>query len=202
MNTLSLALRRRDALTLLITGLLLALLLLSGLAPSDLGVAGPTTVVGGATALQERCDLDTPCATGIAAPTHAWCELTTACATDTGTALATADEPPGVDTLIANVLCDLNSPCAPDPIAAWNRLCDLNTPCLPGEAANGSAPGQQGVVQLDPAADTSGLAQWDTFDFERWVQARLYAIEVRDSGAGTTDGDGGPCRAPGRSCDR
>ena len=33
-------------------------------------------------------------------------------------------------------------------------------------------------------------------------QAQLYAIEVRDNGAGTTDGDGGPCRTPGRSCDR
>ncbi len=33
-------------------------------------------------------------------------------------------------------------------------------------------------------------------------QAELYAIEVRDNGAGTTEGDGGPCREPGRSCDR
>ena len=33
-------------------------------------------------------------------------------------------------------------------------------------------------------------------------QAELYAIEVRDNGAGTTGGDSGSCREPGRSCDR
>ena len=33
-------------------------------------------------------------------------------------------------------------------------------------------------------------------------QAELYAIEVRDNGAGTTSGDSGPCRSPGASCDR
>ncbi len=184
-STVGLALHRRDALAILVTGLLLALLVLSGVASGEPRVAQPTNVAGSATAPHGRCDPDTPCATAIAVA-----------------ARVTTDRPLGVDARIAHVLCDLNSPCAPDLIAAWNRLCDLNTPCLPGEAANGSAPGQQGVVQLHPAADTSGLAQWDTFDFERWVQARLYAIEVRDNGAGTTDGDGGPCRVPGRSCDR
>ena len=33
-------------------------------------------------------------------------------------------------------------------------------------------------------------------------QAELYAIEVRDNGAGTTSGDGGPCHVPGRPCNR
>jgi hypothetical protein len=33
-------------------------------------------------------------------------------------------------------------------------------------------------------------------------QAELYAIEVRDNGAGTTGGDSGSCRSPGASCDR
>ena len=33
-------------------------------------------------------------------------------------------------------------------------------------------------------------------------QAQLYEIEVRDTGHGTTGADDGPCRSPGRSCDR
>ena len=33
-------------------------------------------------------------------------------------------------------------------------------------------------------------------------QARLYAIELRDYGQDTTEGDSGPCRTPGRSCNR
>ena len=34
------------------------------------------------------------------------------------------------------------------------------------------------------------------------LQQRLYANEVRDTGQGTTSGDSGLCREPGRSCDR
>ena len=75
--------QRWDALGLLVTGLLLALLVLGGVAPGEPRVAQPTDAAGHA-----------------AAP---------------------------------HVLCDLNSPCAPDLSAAWTSLCELNTPCPPGD---------------------------------------------------------------------
>ena len=193
-RTVGLVLHRRDALALLVTGLLLAALVLSGVAPGELGVARPTDVAGGAVP-DGRCDLGSPCAPDAATEAPTRCGPNTPCLADSDAALPTADVSPRVDAQIAHALCDLNSPCAPDLLAAWHRLCDLNTPCLPGDGASGSAPGQQGVVQLGPAADTAGLAQWDTFDIERWVQARLYATEVRDNGVDTTTG-GAPYTFP------
>ena len=83
-----------------------------------------------------------------------------------------------------------------------------------------SVPGQERGIQQDPDADASTLAQaartqtnlgWtDARDYAPAApattsggqQAELYAIEVRDNGAGTTGGDSGPCRKPWRSCDR
>ena len=149
----------RDALAILVSGLLLALLVLSGVAQGEPRVAQPTEAAGDAAAPYGRCDLDAPCATDIAIA-----------------ARATTDERPGVDARIANVLCDLNSPCTPDLIAAWNRLCDLNTPCLPGQAASGSAPGQQRVIQLDLDADADATARSappaETFDWEQYERTQ------------------------------
>ena len=128
-STVGLALHRRDALALLVTGLLLTLLVLSGVAPGEPRVAQPTDAAGGATAPQGRCNADTSCATDIAVA-----------------ARVVTDEPPGVDAQIAHVLCDLNSPCMPDLIAAWNRLCDLNTPCLPGGPLRGAPASGSGAA--------------------------------------------------------
>ena len=73
---------------------------------------------------------------------------------------------------------------------------------VPGEGCALARPGDGAVA--------------DTFDWEQWARtqtspaspatddgqrARLRAIEVRDNGDGTPDGDSGPCREPGRSCD-
>jgi hypothetical protein len=91
-STVGLALSRRDVVAILVTGLLLLLLVLSGVAPGELGVARPTDVVGSAAVPAGRCDLGTPCATEIAAAAHAPCAASTPCAPDTVTAPATADE--------------------------------------------------------------------------------------------------------------
>jgi hypothetical protein len=66
-STLGLALRRRDALALLVTGLLLGLLALSAVDPGGPRRAQPTGAAGGAAAPDGRCDLGAPCATGVAA---------------------------------------------------------------------------------------------------------------------------------------
>ena len=98
-STVGLALHRRDALALLVTGLLLALLLLSGVAPAEPRVAQPPNMAGDAAAPQGHCDPGTPCPTAIAV-----------------TARATTGEASGVDAQIANVLCDLNTLCLPDDV--------------------------------------------------------------------------------------
>ena len=136
-STVGLALHRRDVLALLVTGLLLLLLVLGGVAPQEPRVAQPTGAASGAAVPAGRCDLGTPCTTEVAAESPTRCGSNTPCLADTDADSSMVEEPPAVDALIANVLCDLNSPCAPDPIAAWNRLCDLNTPCLPRAAGWG-----------------------------------------------------------------
>ena len=136
-RTVGLALHRRDAPGLLGTGLFLLLLVLSGVARGEPRVTQPTGAAGGAAVPEGRCDVGTPCATEVAAGSPTRCGPTTPYLADTDTDSPMVEEPPSVDALIANVLCDLNSPCAPDLIAAWNRLCDLNTPCLP-RAARGT----------------------------------------------------------------
>ena len=49
-----------------------------------------------------------------------------------------------------------------------------------------------------PVADSTSVGSSQHGD----QQAQLYAIEVRDNGHGTIGADDGPCRSPGRSCDR
>ena len=85
----------------------------------------------------------------------------------------------------------------------------------------GSVPGQDRVIQQDPDADASAMAQaartqtdlgWtDARDYAPAAapattsggqQAELYATEVRDNGVTAAAGDSGPCRKPWRSCDR
>lgn len=58
-------------------------------------------------------------------------------------------------------------------------------------------PGSLGWVEArdypaSPAGRPTGASQ----------QPHLYGIEQRDNGMGATAGDSGPCREPGRSCDR
>ena len=76
--------------------------------------------------------------------------------------------------------------------------CEPDEALIPGVPRSAPAPAQRGPGWTD-ARDYAPAAPATTSGGQ---QAELYAIEVRDNGAGTTGGDSGPCREPGRSCDR
>ena len=70
---------------------------------------------------------------------------------------------------------------------------------VPGVPRPAPAPAQRGPGWTDARDYAPAAAPATTSGGQ---QAELYAIEVRDNGAGTAEGDGGPCREAGRSCDR